>query len=57
MKNDWDSLQSELSSLPDDEVEAMKDHFNAFVDGCDTVGDALFDADSDDFVQTVENLS
>ena len=34
----------------------MKGHFNDFVADCDTIGDALFDESSDEFIQTVDNL-
>ena len=56
MKNDWESLHSELDQLPEEEQNAMKGHFNEFVADCDTIGDALFDESSDEFIQTVDNL-
>ena len=44
--DEWESLNDELTSLPDDEQTNLKAHFNELIDGKE-LGDVLFgDCDS-----------
>ena len=55
MKDDWDGLQDELNSLPEDEQEKMKEHFNELIDDYDTLGDILY-GDVGTFNDTIANM-
>ena len=45
---DWDSLQNELTKLPEEEQDALKEHFNGIIEEKDNLGD-LFFGDCSDF--------
>ena len=55
MKDDWDGLQEELSGLPEEEQESMKEHFNKLISDYDNLGDILY-GDVDGFNDTVVNM-
>ena len=51
----WEDVQTALNKLTQDEADAIKDHFNKFIDGEDDLGDALFGT-SEDFDSRVKFL-
>ena len=51
----WDDVQTALGKLSAEESEAIKEHFNKFVDGEDDLGDALFGT-AEDFDSRVKFL-
>ena len=48
LTDSWGDLQEALDKLPDDEVEALKAHFNSCIEDEDDLGDHLF-GESDAF--------
>ena len=56
MKTDWDGLQEELGALPDEEKDAIKDHFNQLIDDKDNIGEVLF-AEKEDFFVVMSQMS
>ena len=51
---EWDSLNEELTSLPDDEQTNLKSHFNELIDGKE-LGEILF-GDCDTFQESMTDL-
>ena len=66
MINEWDSLNQELTSLPEDEQTNLKSHFNELIDDkelgeilfgdCDTFQEYLTDLEGDQKKAYVEEL-
>ena len=66
MINEWDSLNQELTSLPEDEQSNLKSHFNELIDDkelgeilfgdCDTFQEYLTDLEGDQKKAYVEEL-
>ena len=55
IKEDWESLQTELSTLPESEKQELKDHFNSIINGFDRIGDVLFGV-KDDFSELIADM-
>ena len=51
----WDDIQTSLAKLTPEESEAIKNHFNSFIEGEDDLGDCLFGT-SEDFDSRVKFL-
>ena len=51
----WDDVQAALGKLGEEETDAIREHFNKFIDGEDDLGDALFGT-SEDFDSRVKFL-
>ena len=51
----WDELRQMLEEKPEDEQEAIKDHFNRLIEDEDDLGDQLF-GDADDFESRIKFL-
>ena len=56
MRDDWDGLVGELQSLPENEKEKIKEHFNSLIDEFDNLGEILF-GDIDDFNDTISGMA
>ena len=53
---DFESIQSGLKALPDEDQQLIIEHFNQVNEDYDTFGDCLF-GDKDDFELIINNLS
>ena len=51
----WDDLREAVDGLEDSEKDALRDHFNKFIEDHDDLGDILF-GDADDFVAGVQMM-
>ena len=52
----WDDVQEALQGYSEDEVEAIKKHFNELIEDHDELGDRIFMADVADFKADYESF-
>ena len=54
-EENWKALRDAIERLPEEEQDALRDHFNEFLDEQDDLGDILF-GDNDDFDSRIKFL-